>query len=176
MEPIQLAYRYLTPRRLNETSRNYEQRRINAAWKNQVKNLAYDRDQLPFNQTSRSALQALITVLRQGNMQVRRYTESFLHAKAYIYGSQQGEGIIVGSSNLTRAGLTENLELNLGCSDPTILHEAKEWFDDLWEKAEPYNLAEIYEVVFEAQTPWNIFLRVLWQLLWKRSGRRNSRK
>ncbi len=155
------------PKRLNETSIDHQKRRIHAAWNNQAKNLAYDRDQLPFTQTSRVALEALITILRRGNMQVRRYTKSFLHAKAYIHSSHENGGIIAGSSNLTQAGLTENLELNLGCPDPTILHEAKEWFDDLWEEAEPYNLAEIYEVVFEMQAPWIIFLRVLWQLYGK---------
>ena len=155
------------PKRLNETPRDHEQRRIHTAWNKQVKNLAYDRDQLPFNQTSRAALEALITVLRRGNMQVRRYTKSFLHAKAYIHSSHGDGGIIAGSSNLTRAGFTQNLELNLGCFDPAILHEAKQWFDDLWEEAEPYNLAEIYEVVFETRTPWSIFLRVLWQLYGK---------
>ncbi len=155
------------PKRLNETPRDHQQRRIHTAWNKQEKNLAYDRDQLPFNQTSRAALEALISVLRSGNMQVRRYTKSFLHAKAYIHSSHGDGGIIAGSSNLTRAGLTQNLELNLGCFDPAILHEAKQWFDDLWEEAEPYNLAEIYEVVFETRTPWRIFLRVLWQLYGK---------
>ncbi|MCY3629446.1 MAG: phospholipase D-like domain-containing protein, partial [Bacteroidetes bacterium] len=106
------------PKRLNETPGDHEQRRIRVAWNNQVKNLAYDRDQLPFTQASRAALDALISVLQRGNMQVRRYTKSFLHAKAYIHSSHGEGGIIAGSSNLTRAGLTENLELNLGCFDP----------------------------------------------------------
>ena len=155
------------PKRLNETPGDHEQRRIRVAWNNQVKNLAYDRDQLPFTQASRAALDALISVLQRGNMQVRRYTKSFLHAKAYIHSSHGEGGIIAGSSNLTRAGLTENLELNLGCFDPAILDEAKVWFDDLWEEADPYDLAGIYEVIFETRTPWSIFLRVLWQLYGK---------
>ena len=151
-------------KRLDETVDDREQRRVKTAWKNHVKTLTHERDQLPFNQTSRVALEALTTALRQGNMQVRRYTSSFLHAKAYIQRSSEEGGIIAGSSNLTHAGLTQNLELNLGCFDPAIVDEARKWFDDLWEEAEPYDLAEIYEVIFEPQSPWNIFLRVLWQL------------
>ena len=151
-------------RRLEETPHDRKQRRIRTAWKNQVKILTHERDQLPFNQTSRAALEALTTVLRHGNMQVRRYTKAFLHAKAYIHSSDKDGGIIAGSSNLTRAGLTQNLELNLGCINPPIVREAKQWFDDLWEEAEQFNLAEIYEVVFKTHSPWSIFLRVLWQL------------
>ena len=151
-------------KRLDETLGNREDRRIRTAWKNHVKTLTHERDQLPFNQTSRTALEALITVLRRGNMQVRRYTSSFLHAKAYIQSSSEEGGVIAGSSNLTHAGLTQNLELNLGCFDPAIVDEARKWFDDLWEEAEPYDLAEIYEVIFQPQSPWSIFLRVLWQL------------
>ena len=151
-------------RRLDETIADREHRRIQTAWKNQLKTLTHERDQLPFNRTSRAALEALIMALRHGNMQVRRYTKSFLHAKAYIHGSHTDGGIIAGSSNLTQAGLTQNLELNLGCFNPPIVREARRWFDDLWDDATPYDLAEIYEVVFESRSPWSIFLRVLWQL------------
>ena len=44
------------------------------------------------------------------------------------------------------------------------IEEATQWFDDLWDEAEPYDLAGIFEVVFQARSPWNIFIRVLWQL------------
>ncbi len=151
-------------KRLDEKPDDRERRRIKTAWKNQVKILTYERDQLPFNRTSRTALEALTTALRHGNMQVRRYTKAFLHAKAYIHSSHGDGGVIAGSSNLTHAGLTQNLELNLGCFDPPIVREARQWFEDLWEDAEPYDLAEIYEVIFETRSPWSIFLRVLWQL------------
>ncbi len=152
------------PKRLDESVDDREQRRIKKAWGNQVKTLTHDRDQLPFNQTSGAALEALKTALRQGNMQVRRYVNAFLHAKAYIHGYSEDGGVIAGSSNLTSAGLTQNLELNLGCFEPAIIGEAKQWFDELWEEAEPYDLAAIYDVIFRKHDPWNIFLRVLWQL------------
>ena len=32
------------------------------------------------------------------------------------------------------------------------------------EEAEPYDLSKLFEEVFEPRTPWEIFLRVLWQL------------
>ena len=102
-------------------------------------------------------------------MEVRRYEKSFLHAKAYIFspanpGNGQQAGLIAGSSNLTGAGLTRNLELNLARFDEPIAQRAQLWFDRLWEEADPYELAIVFEEVFLPRTPWEIFVRVLWQL------------
>ena len=41
------------------------------------------------------------------------------------------DGIIARSSNLTGAGLTRNLELNLGRYDRPTVEKASRWFDDL---------------------------------------------
>ena len=156
-------------KRFDETSIAYEHRRIEASLKSQTRGLEWERDHLPFNRTNGAALNQLITALRAGNFEVRRYKKSFLHAKAYIFSNpsdSNGElqGVFVGSSNLTGAGLTQNLELNLGHFDHPLTEEAKEWFDDLWEESEHYDLAEIFEVIFVPLSPWNVFVRVLWQL------------
>jgi len=37
------------------------------------------------------------------------------------------------------------LELNLGRYDPTPVQQVKQWFDDLWEEAVPFDLASLYE-------------------------------
>ena len=128
-----------------------------------------ERDQLPFNRTSGATLRKLIAALRAGNMEVRRYEKEFLHAKAYIFTAAdlvygKPDGIIAGSSILTGAGLTRNLELNLGRYDRPTVEQASQWFDDLWEEAEPYDLSEVFEAALHPRTPWEIFIRVLWQL------------
>ncbi len=155
------------PKPLNTPKEDHDRKRIHQAWKYQILHLEYDRDQLPFNRTSRDALEALTSALKSGNMEVRRYTKAFLHAKAYIHSSEEDGGIIAGSSNLTHAGLTHNLELNLGCYDHATLQQSQQWFDDLWDEANPYDLADIYEIIFVIPNPWIIFLRVLWQLYGK---------
>ena len=156
-------------KRLDETSAGFERRRIEAGLQSLTHGLERERDHLPFNRTNGAALAKLIAALRAGNMEVRRYEKAFLHAKAYIFTALEAaygkpQGIIVGSSNLTGAGLTHNLELNLGRFDGPIIEEAKQWFDDLWEESEHYDLAELFEVVFEPRSPYDIFIRVLWQL------------
>ena len=156
-------------KRLDETTNAYENRCINEGLKNQNRELEWERNHLPFNRSNGFALVQLVAALRAGNLEVRRYEKAFLHAKTYIFTSlettnEQSQGIIVGSSNLTGAGLTKNKELNLGHFDHALTLKAKQWFDDLWDESEEYDLAKIFEIIFEPVSPWTVFVRVLWQL------------
>ena len=56
--------------------------------------------------------------------------------------------------------MNSNLELNLGRYDKKTVSK-KEWFDKPWDEAVPFDLAE---ELFEIKTPFEIFLRVLWEL------------
>ena len=156
-------------RRLGEAESGFESRRMQIGLKRMAEVLQWERDRLPFTRASNAALLMLIAALKAGNMEVRRYEKAFLHAKAYIFSAADGsigrtEGVIVGSSNLTGAGLVHNLELNLGRDDRPTLERATRWFDGLWEDAEPYDLAIVFEDALRPRTPWDIFIRVLWQL------------
>jgi hypothetical protein len=127
------------------------------------------RDRFPFTHNGIAALRRLVAQLRAENVMVRRYERAFLHAKAYIFAVPDGlfggqAGVIAGSSNLTSGGLARNLELNLGRYDDPVVKQARDWFDDLWEQAEPVDLAALYQEIFEPYTPWEIFLRILFQL------------
>ena len=159
----------LKERGLGQTEVAFRQQEVQAGLNRSDEALRQERDHLPFTRTSRVALCKLIAALNAGNMEVRRYEKDFLHAKAYIFtptskAPETLEGIIAGSSNLTAAGLTKNLELNLGHYSEPIVEKALCWFDDLWEDAEPYDLADVFEEALVPRTPWEIFLRVLWQL------------
>ena len=156
-------------KRLGETPEAFERRRMGAGLRRMDTAFRRERDGLPFTRASGNALRKLIDALRAGNMEVRRYEKAFLHAKAYIVASAKGsygrpEGVIAGSSNLTGAGLARNLELNLARYDHPVVDEAERWFDDLWNGAEPYDLAAVFEEAFRQCSPWDIFIRVLWQL------------
>lgn len=122
-----------------------------------------ERDRLPFTPAASAHLRALVSLLRSGQVESRRYERAFLHAKAYILNGRQG-GFIAGSSNLTRAGLDRNQELNLGRWEPALTARAMEWYERLWRDAVPFDLAELFEEAEGLFTPWQILLRVLWQL------------
>ena len=93
-------------------------------------------------------------------VEVRRYTKGFLHGKAYIPESDLA-GVLAGSSNLTFAGLKLNLELNLGYETGTHKRLIRDWFEELWAEAEPYDLTALYEERFRLHDPWIVFLRML---------------
>ena len=156
-------------RRLGESEAAFERRRMAHGLRNMNETLYRERDRLPFNRASGAALRTLVAALNAGNLEVRRYEHAFLHAKAYIVSGVGGEedaadGIIAGSSNLTAAGMAYNLELNLGRYEPPVVEKAVQWFDELWDEAVPYDLAEVFEEALRPRTPWEIFIRVLWQL------------
>src|SRR6266568_6811858 len=84
-----------------------------------VKGLIRDLAHENFNERTLRLIEDLVAFLRQEHVQVRRYTQGFLHAKSYIFYGGGGFAhftplaAIVGSSNFTRAGLQSNKELNL---------------------------------------------------------------
>ena len=157
-------------RKLDETEQRFNTRKLRENLKNQEDALRSERNHIPFNRASSRAVKQLVKALRAGNMEVRRYEQNFLHAKAYIFTTtkkdeeNKTEAVIAGSSNLTGAGLSSNLELNLGRYDTSTVAKAKSWFDRLWHEAVPFDLAAFFDELFEPKTPFEIFLRVLWEL------------
>lgn len=125
--------------------------------------LAGERNLTPFTQAAKGGVRELIDWLRSGQVEVRRYTNGFLHGKAYLL-DDPCLGVIAGSSNFTYAGLSQNRELNLGSYQPTTLHEVKEWFNGLWDESEDFDLAGFYETQIVPESPWMVFLRMLWEM------------
>lgn len=140
----------------------FEAKLVKEAIEANFRGLLRDRDYLQFTEETDAALKKLLEFLDSGKVEVRRYEKRFLHGKAFIFADD--EGVIAGSSNFTAAGLTSNLELNLGRYDPTPVKQVKQWFDELWEEAEPFDLASIYRARFLEYDPYLIYLRVLWEL------------
>ena len=139
----------------------YERKRIEEALQTLDQNLERDRDLLGFSRDVDQGLQELVDFLRSDRVEVRRHEDSFVHGKAYLFSDSQGA--IAGSSNFTGAGLNSNLELNLGTYDPHVTERVNDWFEDLWEESEPFDLASLYEERFEPYDPHLIYLRVLYE-------------
>jgi len=129
----------------------------------QDEGLRRQRDLLPFDREEDESVRKLLQWLHSGQVEVRRHQGRILHAKAYLFRNEQG-GVLVGSSNLTWGGLAGNLELNLGTEDPTLVQKTSQWFDELWDQAQPFDLAEIYDRLMEEFPPFFIYLRVLYEL------------
>jgi hypothetical protein len=181
LERVRLLFGVEAPRdidvrrpELGEPHEHFEARLIRDGLRQSEAAARAARDRFPFTRQGIAALRRLVARLRAENIEVQRYERAFLHAKAYIFAPPDGmlegglfggrAGVIAGSSNLTGGGLARNLELNLGRYDDPIVRQARDWFDDLWAEAERVDLAGLYEEIFAPYTPWEIFLRILYQL------------
>ena len=69
--------------------------------------------------------------------------------------------VLAGSSNLTLAGLSWNRELNLGYPSGQHTGLVVDWFNELWDDSELFDLAGLYEERWRAHSPWVVFLRML---------------
>ena len=164
-DPISDAEKW--QRKLGESDERFKLRKLREKEIEQINSMRLERDNLPFNHTTKQALRQLVKSLRTGDAEVRRYEKNFLHAKAYIFSSEKKsnfDSIIAGSSNLTAGGLVSNLELNLGNYEKETITKAIKWFNKLWNDSSPFDLASFFEEIFEAKNPFDIFLRVLWEL------------
>ena len=124
--------------------------------------LTIDRDLLGFTPQTDAASRRLVEWLRTDKVQVRRLEKGFLHGKAFLV-SNPSHGVVAGSSNFTYAGLTTNIELNLGNYQPSVVRQVRQWFEELWEEAEDYDLAALFEARFKPHPPQLIYLRMLWE-------------
>lgn len=120
-------------------------------------------DLLPFDDATDAVVRRLLEFLHSGKIEVRRFETQYLHAKAFLF-RVVGGGLLVGSSNLTQAGLRGNLELNLGHYEDPVVNKVESWFDELWDRAAPFDLAAIYDRLLADYPPYWIYLRVLWEL------------
>ena len=99
-------------------------------------------------------IESLIKMMKSKQLEVRVYPKEKLHAKAYIFQPKdkdftQGMGI-VGSSNLSLAGLSQNSELNLKTYNAPDVNQLLKWFDELW------------QISLEFTDKFNVILKTSW--------------
>ena len=110
-----------------------------------------------------------------GRIEVRAHNSKAIHAKFYLFlpeiHSEYSDGwVIMGSSNLTEAGLgikkSPNYELNIALKDFDDVEFTKTEFQKLWEQSTSILPADIQEYkkkthIGQAFTPFEIYLKLL---------------
>lgn len=116
----------------------------------------------------------LIRLIEEKRLDVRVYTKGRLHAKAYIFDyPEEGhyeKGIaVVGSSNLTLAGLTHNTELNVVVHGSENHAHLCSWFEELWGESQEFSAALLQELKESWATatvkPYDIYVKSLYKLV-----------
>ena len=114
---------------------------------------------------------------------VKVLTTEKLHAKAYLLKYKEGpltraqghDSVgVVGSSNLSIAGLRESSELNLVTYDATDNQHLEDWFDRLWDEADEFtdDLHAILEGswVNQKPTPHEVYVKGMYNEINERLG------
>ena len=106
-----------------------------------------------------------------GKLEIRAYPTENLHAKVYIMTFAEGDRdrgrVITGSSNLTQAGLRDNLEFNVELKNRSVYEFAQQKFNDLWAVAvdvsKPYEDTIVNKSPFAQFTPYELYLKFLFE-------------
>jgi phosphatidylserine/phosphatidylglycerophosphate/cardiolipin synthase-like enzyme len=114
-------------------------------------------------------------------LQIRVYKQNFLHAKCYIFGSEEENAVgIVGSSNFTKQGLCGNLELNtIEDNNATVNYRRlsieqhpsqRSWFESIWNESEDWNRKFNTEIFGLSKfgklsySPYELYIRILYEI------------
>ncbi|MBA7624951.1 RNA polymerase-associated protein RapA [subsurface metagenome] len=109
---------------------------------------------------------AIVNALEQQKIKCKFYKKKKFHAKAYITHSKfdvVGSSALVGSSNFTYPGLTENLELNIQIRREVEL--LQQWFEKHWNDAEDitHEIIKTVERHTKEYTPFEVYMKSLYE-------------
>ncbi len=119
-----------------------------------------------------AALRALLRQITGGEVQMKVFTEHRLHAKLYLCHRDDTftpRAAFVGSSNLTRAGMQEQGELNVSVSDVDATRKLADWFEHRWNNELCLNAVPMLEEVIRkswayAKDPYLVYLKMAYHL------------
>lgn len=110
---------------------------------------------------------AIAEAIRSKKIQCRVYRKDKFHAKAYITHARLevvGSSALVGSSNFTLPGITQNIELNVQITGAPVA-VLQEWYEQHWSEAEDVT-AEMLRVIerhIQEYTPFEVYAKALYE-------------
>ena len=109
---------------------------------------------------------AIQEAIRSGQIECRAYDKAKFHAKAYVTHAKfevMGAQALVGSSNFTRPGLTNNVELNVQVQSAREVAQLQEWFEVHWDEATEVSEAVIGTIArhTHAYSPFDVYAKAL---------------
>ena len=109
---------------------------------------------------------SILEALRSGKIECRVYDRDKFHAKTYITHARLevvGAQALVGSSNFTRPGLTENVELNVQVQSAREVGQLQEWFETHWGRARDVSAAVIDTIARHTHlySPFEVYAKAL---------------
>lgn len=108
----------------------------------------------------------IVDALKRGQIEVRVFDKEKFHAKAYITHAKLevvGSQALVGSSNFTRPGLTQNVELNVQVQSAREVAQLQAWFEEHWNLATDVTEGVISTIERHTRpyTPFEVYAKAL---------------
>jgi superfamily II DNA or RNA helicase len=115
-----------------------------------------------------SGVPAIVDAIRSGKIVCRVYRKAKFHAKAYLTHARLevvGSSALVGSSNFTLPGLTENIELNVQITGRPV-SVLQEWYEQHWNDAEDVTpeILKVIERHIREYPPFDVYAKALHEL------------
>lgn len=112
---------------------------------------------------------AIVDGIRSGKIECKVYAKKKFHAKAYITHPKVaviGSVALVGSSNFTVPGLTQNVELNIQVRAPGDVTQLQEWFERYWADGEDISedILRVIERQIAEYSPFQVYAKALQEL------------
>lgn len=109
---------------------------------------------------------AILEALKSGKIECRVYDKDKFHAKAYITHAKMdviGSQALVGSSNFTKPGLTDNIELNIQVQSAREVNQLQEWYETHWAEGKDVSEAIIQTIERHARlySPFEVYAKAL---------------
>jgi len=116
-----------------------------------------------------SGVEAIVAAMKSSQIECRVYAKRKFHAKAYITHPRVqviGSVALVGSSNFTVPGLTQNIELNIQIRAPGDVSQLQAWFEQHWNEAEEVTpqVIQVIERQIHEYTPFEVYAKALREL------------
>lgn len=109
---------------------------------------------------------AIVEAIRNNQIKCRIYSKDKFHAKTYITHGKSaivGSRALVGSSNFTKAGLSQNVELNIMLESGSEVAQLQRWYEKHWLESDDVNdaILQILERHVKDFTPFEVYTKAL---------------
>lgn len=126
--------------------------------------LESDKESNPFL----TGVPAIAAAIRSGQIECRVYNKHKFHAKTYITHAKLavvGARALVGSSNFTSPGLTQNIELNVQVQSGGEVAQLQDWFEQHWVESEDIkeDILTVLDKHVREYTPFEVYAKALYE-------------
>jgi superfamily II DNA or RNA helicase len=109
---------------------------------------------------------AVVEAIRNNQIQCKVYSKDKFHAKTYITHGKSaivGSRALVGSSNFTKAGLSQNVELNIMLESGSEVAQLQRWYEKHWKESDDINdaILRILDRHVKDFTPFEVYTKAL---------------